>query len=144
MIPGLLQLLVFQGLGEVLARFLLPVVPGPVIGLVALLAWLRLRGRVGEGLEQVSGAFSRHLGLLFVPAAVGVVMFVPQLRESLPGLLAALVTSVVATIAVSAWLLKVLSPREDSDGEGDEGRDAAPPARGTRGPRDAAPAERLR
>ncbi|RPH41231.1 MAG: CidA/LrgA family protein [Burkholderiales bacterium] len=120
MISGLLQLLVFQGIGELLARFVLPVVPGPVIGLVALLVWLRLRGRVGEGLEQVSGAFSRHLGLLFVPAAVGVVMFVPQLRESLPGLLAALVTSVVATIAVSAWLLKVLSPRDDSDDGGDD------------------------
>jgi holin-like protein len=124
MSPGLLQLLVFQGIGEVLARFLLPVVPGPVIGLVALLAWLRLRGCVGEGLEQVSGAFSRHLGLLFVPAAVGVVMFEPLLRGSVPGVLAALVASVVATIAVSAWLLKVLSPREDGDGEGEGDGDA--------------------
>jgi holin-like protein len=113
MIGGLLQLLVFQGIGELLARFVVPVVPGPVLGLVALLAWLRAHGRVGEGLDTVAGAFSRHLGLLFVPAAVGVVMFVPQLREQLPGLLLALVASVVATIAVSAWLLKVLSPRED-------------------------------
>lgn len=116
MIGGLLQLLVFQGIGELLARFLVPVVPGPVLGLVALLAWLGVRGAAGEGLEQVAGAFSRHLGLLFVPAAVGVVMFVPQLREHLPALLVALLASVVATIAVSAWLLRVLSPREDGDG----------------------------
>jgi hypothetical protein len=34
-------------------------------------------------------------------------------------LLAALVASVVATIGVSAWLLKVLSPREDGGGDGD-------------------------
>ena len=119
MIGGLLQLLVFQGIGELLARFVVPVVPGPVLGLVALLAWLRARGRVGEGLDAVAGAFSRHLGLLFVPAAVGVVMFVPLLREHLAGLLVALVASVVATIAVSAWLLKVLSPREDGGGDGD-------------------------
>lgn len=115
MIGGLLQLLVFQGIGELLARFLVPVVPGPVLGLVALLAWLRVRGVAGEGLEAVAGAFSRHLGLLFVPAAVGVVMFVPLLREHLPGLLVALLASVVATIGTSAWLLKVLSPREDGD-----------------------------
>ncbi len=38
MIGGLLQLLVFRGIGELLARFVLPVVPGPVLGLVALLA----------------------------------------------------------------------------------------------------------
>jgi holin-like protein len=115
MIGGLLQLLVFQGIGELLARFVVPVVPGPVLGLVALLAWLRARGGAGEGLDLVAAAFSRHLGLLFVPAAVGVVMFVPQLREHLPGLVAALVASVVATIAASAWLMKVLSPRDDGD-----------------------------
>jgi holin-like protein len=114
-IPGLLQLLVFQGIGELLARFVVPAVPGPVLGLLALLAWLRVRGRAGDGLETVSAAFSRHLGLLFVPAAVGVVMFVPQLREHLAALLAALVASVVATIAASAWLMKVLSPRDGPD-----------------------------
>lgn len=113
MIPGLLQLLVFQGIGEALARFVVPVVPGPVLGLVALLVWLRLRGGPDADLDAVAAGFSRHLGLLFVPAAVGVVMFVPMLREHLAGLLAALAASVVATIAVSAWLLKVLSPPED-------------------------------
>ncbi len=129
MIGGLLQLLVFQGIGELLARFLVPVVPGPVLGLVVLLGWLRVRGTVGEGLETVAGAFSRHLGLLFVPAAVGVVMFVPLLREHLAGLLVALVASVVATIAVSAWLLKVLSPPEPSDdGPASPSADDAPRA----------------
>ena len=121
MIGGLLRLLVFQGLGELLARFAVPIVPGPVLGLVALLAWLRLRGRVDPDLDAVAGAFSRHLGLLFVPAAVGVVMFVPQLRGQLPGLVLALAASVIATIAVSAWLLKALSP--PGDGDGRESRD---------------------
>ena len=123
MSPGLLQRRVFQGIGEALSRFVVPAVPGPVLGLVALLAWLRLRGGPGEDLDAVAGAFSRHLGLLFVPAAVGVVMFAPQLREHAAGLVAALVASVVATIAVSAWLLKVLSPRDASDaGDGDAPR----------------------
>lgn len=112
MIAGLLQLLVFQGIGELLARFVVPVVPGPVLGLVVLLAWLRVRGRVGEGLDAVAGAFSRHLGLLFVPAAVGVVTFLPLLGGHLAGLALTLVASVVATIATSAWLLKALSPPE--------------------------------
>jgi holin-like protein len=114
-IPGLLRLLVFQGLGELLARFAVPAVPGPVLGLLALLGWLQLRGRVAPGLETVSAAFSRHLGLLFVPAAVGVVMFLPQLRDHLAALAAALLASVVATIAVSGWLLKVLAPASADD-----------------------------
>ena len=137
MIPGLLQLLAFQGVGELLARFVVPIVPGPVLGLVALLAWLRLRGRVGVGLDAVAGAFSRHLGLLFVPAAVGVVTFLPLLRGHLAALLLALLASVLATIATSAWLLQTLS-RDPADDPADDpdrppaGRDPGSPPTGPR------------
>jgi putative effector of murein hydrolase LrgA (UPF0299 family) len=132
MISGLLQLLVFQGIGELLARFLVPAVPGPVLGLLGLLVWLRLRGQVAPGLDTVATAFSRHLGLLFVPAAVGVVMFLPQLREHLAGLSATLVVSVVATIATSGLLLRLLGPGDAPDaptGAGAAtGRDGPPPS----------------
>lgn len=133
MIPGLLQLLAFQGIGELLARFVVPIVPGPVLGLVALLAWLRLRGRVGDGLDAVAGAFARHLGLLFVPAAVGVVTFLPLLRGHLAALLLALLASVLATIATSAWLLKTLSRDLDDDPDRPPaGHDRGGPPTGTR------------
>jgi putative effector of murein hydrolase LrgA (UPF0299 family) len=112
-IGGLTRLLLFQGLGEVLSKFLLPFVPGPVLGLLLLLAWLALRREVQADLDGVSAAFSRHLGLLFVPAAVGVVMFLPQLREHALAIGVALVASVLATVAASALMLRVLAPRED-------------------------------
>lgn len=108
MIAGLFEILLFQGFGELVSRFALPLVPGPVIGLLALLGWLKLRGSVGADLEMVAGAFSRHLGVLFVPAAVGVVMFLPQLKQNALAVAVALIGSVVLTIAVSALLLKWL------------------------------------
>ncbi len=37
MISGLVQILLFQGLGELVSKFVLPLVPGPVFGLMALL-----------------------------------------------------------------------------------------------------------
>lgn len=113
MIPGLVRILVFQGLGELAARFLLPLVPGPVIGLVLLVGWLAWRGRVNEDLERVANAFSAHLGLLFVPAAVGVVMFWPQLAAHAGAVAAALVASVVLAIATSALVARWLSRGED-------------------------------
>jgi holin-like protein len=109
MIDGLVRILLFQGIGEVIAHFLLPLVPGPVVGLVLLLAFLVWRGRVSDGVELVSAAFVRYLGLLFVPAAVGVVMYWPHLRQQALAIAVALVASVVATIAVSALIAKVLS-----------------------------------
>lgn len=108
MIDGLVRILLFQGIGEVAAKFLLPLVPGPVIGLVLLLAWLTWRGRVPESVDLVSSAFMRYLGVLFVPAAVGVVMYWPHLqRQALP-IACALVASVAATIAVSALIARLL------------------------------------
>ena len=109
MIAGLVQILLFQGLGELVARFLLPLIPGPVIGLVMLLAWLRLRGSVPASVDLVATAFSQNLGLLFIPAAVGVVMFWPHIRAHALAVAVALVASVVATMAVTALVLRAIA-----------------------------------
>ncbi len=112
MIAGLVQILLFQGLGELVAKFLLPLIPGPVIGLVLLLAWLRIKGSVPESIDFVATAFAQNLGLLFIPAAVGVVMFWPQLRNHVWAIGAALLVSVVATMAVTALVLGALAKDE--------------------------------
>ncbi|MNC85418.1 hypothetical protein D3C83_10160 [compost metagenome] len=109
MIEGLVRILLFQGIGEVIAHFLLPLVPGPVIGLMLLLAFLVWRGRVHEGVELVTSAFMRYLGLLFVPAAVGVVLYWPHLQRQAMAISVALLVSVIATIAVSALIAKLLA-----------------------------------
>ena len=111
MIAGLTQILIFQGLGELVSRFLVPMVPGPVVGLVFLLAWFRLRKGVSPSVELVASGLVQHLGLLFVPAAVGVVMFWPQLEANALAVATALLVSVVATIAASALVLRALSQR---------------------------------
>jgi holin-like protein len=108
-IAALVEILLFQGLGELATHFFLPFIPGPVIGLVLLTGFLVLRGRVNASLDELATAFSRHFGLLFVPAAVGVVMFWPHLKTHAVAIVAALVVSVVLTIAVTALVLKGLS-----------------------------------
>jgi len=114
-IAGFVQILLFQGLGEILAHFLLPLIPGPVVGLVLLLAWLLLRSSVPASIDLVASALTQHLGLLFVPAAVGVVLFLPQLRVHALAVALALVGSVVLTLAVSALVLKLLGKERPGD-----------------------------
>lgn len=46
MIQGLVQLFIFQALGELVSKFALPFIPGPVLGLVLLLVYLSVRGHV--------------------------------------------------------------------------------------------------
>ncbi|HSV70886.1 MAG TPA: CidA/LrgA family protein [Methylibium sp.] len=110
MIQGLATLLLFQSLGEVIAQLSGAPVPGPVIGLVLLLAFLVVRQRRGLAdwapLAQAADGLLAHLSIFFIPAAVGVMLYwEPLAREGLAWI-AAIVASTVASIAVTAWFLK--------------------------------------
>ena len=110
MIQGLAALLLFQSLGEVLAQLTGAPVPGPVLGLLGLLAWLLLRQRRGQPackpLEQAADGLLAHLSIFFVPAAVGVMLYWEPLAQEGLVWIVALVLSTVAAIAVTAWFLR--------------------------------------
>jgi holin-like protein len=114
MIWGLVQILLFQGIGELISQFALPTLPGPVIGLVLLILWLVLRKEINTDLSIVADGFSQYFGLLFVPAAVGVVLFLPQLKANALAIICALVGSVILTIASAALVLRFLSSEKSS------------------------------
>lgn len=115
MIDGLVQLFIWQGLGELVSRFLLPNIPGPVLGLLFLLAFLLVKDEVNQPLGLVADSFRQHLGLLFVPASVGVILFLPDLKTHALAVTLALVISVVLTIAVTSLILKFFAkaPRDE-------------------------------
>jgi len=112
MLSGLVQILLFQSIGELVSKFLLPTLPGPVIGLVLLVLWLVLRKEINAELALVADGFSQYLGLLFVPAAVGVVLFVPQLQANALAIISALMGSVILTIGSSALVVRFLSRKD--------------------------------
>jgi len=70
---------------------------------------------VPASIDLVGGSILQHLGLLFIPASVGVVLYLPVLQANAWAISAALVVSVVATVAVTAGLLKVLAKKEPTD-----------------------------
>ena len=109
MIFGFVQILLFQSIGELVSKFLLPTLPGPVIGLVLLVVWLVMRKKINAELAMVADGFSQYLGLLFVPAAVGVVLFLPQLKANAFAIITALIGSVILTIATSAVVARFFS-----------------------------------
>lgn len=110
MLQGIAILLVFQLAGEAIARLLVLPVPGPVAGMVLLFGWLCLRGAVPEPLEAVTRGLLARLGLLYVPAGVGILRYLAELRsDGLPILGAILVSTVLALLAtgrVTQWLLR--------------------------------------
>jgi putative effector of murein hydrolase LrgA (UPF0299 family) len=74
-----------------------------------------LRKGIHAELALVADGFSQYLGLLFVPAAVGVVLFLPQLKANALAIISALLGSVVLTIASSAFVARALSKKESHE-----------------------------
>lgn len=115
MVPAITLLLVCQLAGELLAHaFRLPV-PGPVIGMVLLFAWLvgryRGEGPAPEAVGQVADALLTNLGLLFVPAGVGVVIYGPLLARDWAPIALAVFGGTLLSIAVTGRLAQLLLRR---------------------------------
>ncbi|HRO58723.1 MAG TPA: CidA/LrgA family protein [Burkholderiaceae bacterium] len=103
-INGLTKLLLFQFLGEGLAFVLSAPIPGPVIGMLLLFAYLVARGRRESALLEFSSGFLRHLSLLFIPASVGVMAHADLLAREWLAICIALVASTLVAIVVTAYV----------------------------------------
>lgn len=102
MIPALATILAFQLLGEVLSRSLALPLPGPVLGMVLLVAAFLASPRLAGWVRPVAQGLLAHLSLLFVPAGVGIVAHLGLLHEHGLALLLALVLSTLLAIGVGA------------------------------------------
>lgn len=102
MIPALATILLFQLAGEVASRALALPLPGPVLGMVALVAAFLTFPRLAAAVQPTAQGLLAHLSLLFVPAGVGVVAHLGVLTREGPALALALVVSTIAAIAVGA------------------------------------------
>ena len=108
MIGALTALLVCQLIGELISRGLGLPVPGPVIGLVLLFVVLLVRhgedAAAPESLNTVAQTLLSHLGLLFVPAGVGVVLYLPILARAWLPVSLAIVAGTLIGVAVTGRL----------------------------------------
>ena len=109
---GLTWLILFQLLGTVLNVLLLPILPGPIIGLLLLLAFLRMRGEVSESLSQGSTQLLRFLPLFLIPPAVGVIVYAEALAEDFWAIAVSLVVSLAVSLVFAGWLMQTLIDRK--------------------------------
>jgi len=110
MLAALTWLLGFQLLGESLVFWLALPVPGPVVGMAALLMALAVWRALRATLKPTAGQLLQHLSLLFVPAGVGVMLHLRRLGDEALAIGVALVLSTLVGLAVTAltmdWLMR--------------------------------------
>jgi holin-like protein len=117
MLPALTALLLCQLIGEAAVRLIDLPVPGPVLGLVLLLATLALRRGVPGSLESTASGLLKHFSLLFVPAGVGVLQHLGRIEAEWLAIAAALLVSSVATIVVTAVVMRGMIRLMKLDGD---------------------------
>ena len=109
MLPAILTLMGCQLFGQTMHdAFGLPV-PGPVIGMFLLAAILVMRGRraipMPPALGTTADMLVSHMGLLFVPAGVGIIAEAGLLRQQWLPIVAAVVGSTVLSLAVTGLVM---------------------------------------
>lgn len=120
MLSAILCLLGSDLAGELIGQtFHLPV-PGPVIGMFLLAAVLAVRSQADKPipvpLETTADSLIGVMGLLFVPAGVGIITELHLLREQWLPIVVALLGSTVLSLAVTGAVMHLMSrPRRSSD-----------------------------
>lgn len=108
MINTLLILLLYQLIGEVITRTTAIPIPGPVVGMLLLFVTLMVKEPLAATIEPTTQFILQNLTLLYVPAAVGIIVHLPLIqREGAPIILTLLVSSLI-TLSVTAGLMNFL------------------------------------
>lgn len=118
MIAALTALLAFQLAGELIVRLSGIPVPGPVLGMVLLVAFFVLRGDVPDALRMVASVILQHLSLLFVPAGVGLMLHAARIEAEWLAIGAALIGSTVLSLVVTVVVFRAVARPDSGDGQG--------------------------
>lgn len=111
MIGSIVTLLVLQLVGTVVIRLTGIPLPGPVVGMLILFAYLLWRGATPKPLERTAQGLLQNLALLFVPAGVGVITYLNAVANHWAALTVTLLASAAITIVVTAGTLHWLMTR---------------------------------
>lgn len=114
LLRGLTWLILFQLLGTGLNQMFLSFLPGPIIGMVLLLVFLILQGRVGEPIDMAAGGLLKYLPLILVPPAVGVMMYGAEIADDAWAIAGSLVLSFILTLPLCGWLMQRLIRRQQA------------------------------
>jgi holin-like protein len=116
--PSAFAILVgLQLVGEVLRQTLHLPLPGPLIGMFLLTVVLVVRGSAGPlaeraiptSLLKAANALIANMGLLFVPAGVGIISEISVLRHEWLAILVGLLVSTVLGLAVTGLVMHHVS-----------------------------------
>jgi putative effector of murein hydrolase LrgA (UPF0299 family) len=114
MLKGIITLLLFQFLGECAVRLLNLFIPGQVVGMILLLAFLLIRGKSFHALDTAVFFHLKYLPLLIIPAATGIITQFETISKEFWAIIISLIFGTIIALAFSAKLMDMLVLRKDT------------------------------
>jgi holin-like protein len=119
MLKGIFIIFLFQLIGESVQKYFEVTVPGPVIGLILLLAsFILLKNsknifvnKAKNEIVSTATYISSYLSLLFVPIGVGVVLHLSYLEKNYIEVLGVVFFSTILTIGFTALVMEAINNR---------------------------------
>lgn len=106
MVRALTILILYQLAGTVIQEAIGLPVPGAVIGLIMALLWFLFVSPPSEDMRQTAQGLLKYLGLLFVPAGVGVVNELGPLRKDALAITVSIVVSTILGLLVTGVIMQ--------------------------------------
>jgi len=112
LLRGLFWLVLCQLIGTAINALFLPVLPGPILGMLLLVVFLLCRGQVDEPIQQAASGLLKYLPLLLVPPAVGGMAYAEAIVADFWAVIGALVLSLILSLAFAGWMMQKLIERQ--------------------------------
>lgn len=112
MVNGLIALLAYLFAGDIISTFFDLPIPGGIIGMILMFITLLIRGKVDEPIDTASNGLIRHIGLLFVPAGVGITQYFDLLEREWPIMVFASISTMLLTLILSAFLFHAIRQKK--------------------------------
>jgi len=104
MLEQIARVMFWLCVGEIAARSGLLPLPAPVTGLILLYAELAVRKKLPDDLGILADRVLQFLGMLFVPAGVGVIAYLDLLKAEAVPILVAVIGGTAITLLVTAMI----------------------------------------
>ncbi len=105
---GLIILVLYHQLGQLLMTWVQWPIPGAVFGMLMMFITLLVVKQPPQSIQQSSEFLLRHLALLFVPAGVGIMLLFDLIKNEWLAMVVSMVLSTLVSLAFVAWLMQKL------------------------------------
>lgn len=110
---GFVIIILFNLLGVALNKLASIPIPGNVIGMVLFTLALFLKLIKLEWVERSASWLLSHMMLFFAPLIVGVIVFLPLIREQWISIIVSMVVSTFFVLIVTGWIAEKLGKEEE-------------------------------